>query len=160
MSAAAVTVAESPLVLVDADRLRIAIMGAPHTGKTTLAYRLAGELPHRPSVLSTDSYSHLGWHEASDRIAELLGRDGWRGIVEGVRVPHVLRKMLRAARERRPVDRLIILETVHGAALTPRQRGVGQAGLTVLMGPVEDFAGAPTVLDELRRLGVEVEVRS
>lgn len=149
--------------LVEVARLRIAITGAPHTGKTTLAYKLAGELGHHPTVLSTDSFAHLGWSESSAKVAEVIGgsisQRQWHGIVEGVAVPRVLRKMLRAAPTVRPVDKLIILETVHGEPLTTRQDGMAKGLLTVLMGPVGD-AGGPSVIDALRDLGVQIEVRS
>lgn len=144
---------------------RIAITGAPHTGKTTLAYQLAGQLADHPRVVSTDTYMALGWSECSQRVADILGgmiNDGpWHGIVEGVAVPRALRKMLRDAPDQKPVEKLIILETVHGEPLTARQDGMGKGLLTVLLGPVDkDVPGSPIVLDELRRLGVEIEVRS
>ncbi len=150
--------ATRPAPLVEVSRLRIAITGAPRTGKTTLAHLLASRLADRPRVLSTDTYQGLGWSECSATVAEILGQPGWSGIVEGVAVPRALRKMLRADPTRRPIDRLIILETVHGAPLTARQDGMGQGVLAVLAGPVDDrMPGSPRVADALRDLGVEIE---
>ena len=160
----AIPVIRDTPALVDVARLRVAITGAPHTGKTTLAYQLASQLSDHPTVVSTDSYQHLGWSECSARVAEIVAGQvndrPWSGIVEGVAVPRVLRKLLRAAPTVRPVDRLIILEHVHGEPLTARQAGMGQGLLTVLLGPVDDqVPGSPRVLDALRDLGVAVEVR-
>ena len=70
--------------LVDVARLRVAITGAPHTGKTTLAYQLASQLSDHPTVVSTDSYQHLGWSECSARVAEIVAGQvndrPWSGV--------------------------------------------------------------------------------
>ncbi len=86
-----------------------------------------------------------------------MSEPGWSGIVEGVAVPRALRKLLRADGTRRPIDRLIVLESVYGAPLTPRQAGMGAGVLTVLSGPVDDRPGSPRVIDALRALGVAIE---
>lgn len=163
----------APAPIISTDRLRIGITGAPDSGKTTLAYKLAGELAHHPTVVSTDSYQHLGWSESSAKVAEVLSGmvndHAWSGIVEGVALPRALRKMLRAAPTVRPLDRLIILQGIYRADgsrgveddLPKGQRSMAKGLLTTLTGPIdEDVPGSPRLIDALRDLGVEIEWRS
>ena len=86
--------------------MRIAIVGIPGTGKSTLAAEMGGGR-------STDDLMHLGWDEAGDEVSKWFDDPGpW--IIEGVAVP----RALRAWRERNPgqpppVDKVIHLRTVH-----------------------------------------------
>jgi dephospho-CoA kinase len=86
--------------------MRIAIIGWPGTGKTTLANEMGGGR-------STDDLIHLGWSEASEAASYWFDEPGpW--IIEGVAVPRALRKW----RQRNPghlppVDKIIKLTTIH-----------------------------------------------
>ena len=87
--------------------MRIAIIGSPRAGKTTLAKRL-GEQLHLP-VVHSDDLIPLGWSSSSSAVAgliELVAEQG--GIFEGVAVVRALRKLLEET-EGRPVDRVIVL---------------------------------------------------
>lgn len=84
--------------------MRIAIIGSPRAGKTTLAVQLGSELGLR--VVSSDAFISLGWSRASDEVAELMSAAP--GIYEGVAVVRALRKLL-ARSPMRPVDRVIVL---------------------------------------------------
>lgn len=121
---------------------RIAITGGPRTGKTTTGRRLAAEtgLP----LTSTDDYKALGWSEASQAVADQLAK-GEPGIVEGVAVPRALRKLLAAAPDQKPVDRLLVLESPK----VPRSKGQAAMGKGVATVLAE-------ILPDLRRLGVEI----
>lgn len=121
---------------------RIAIAGGPRTGKTTYARKLAAE--HGLALVSTDDFASMGWSEASEHVAGLLGK-GAPGVVEGVAVPRALRKAL-AASEARPVDRLLILEAPR-VPRTPGQEAMAKGCRTVLA----------EIEPELRRRGVVIE---
>jgi len=125
---------------------RIAIVGGPRTGKTTLAAKLSRDtgLP----LIASDDYKDLGWSEASQHVADLLAKNE-PAIVEGVAVPRALRKMLAARPEERPIDKLIVLEAPK-AARSAGQKAMGKGVHTVL----------DKILPELRALGVEIEWRT
>lgn len=86
--------------------MRIAIIGAPRAGKTTLAKELRSTLGW--PILHTDDLVPLGWSAASAEVARALHSTGHL-IVEGVAAVRGLRKAL-AACSCRPVERCIILE--------------------------------------------------
>ena len=86
--------------------MRIAIIGAPRAGKTTLARELARASDIR--ILHADDLIALGWSEASDEVAHVLAAIS-DIIVEGVAVVRGLRKAL-ALVPYAPVERCIVLE--------------------------------------------------
>ena len=122
---------------------RIAITGGPKTGKSTLAVKLAAETGL--AVTGTDDFASLGWSEASQAVADHLGK-GLPGITEGVAVPRALRKALVASPDSKPIDKLIVLASPK-APRTPGQVTMGKGVHTVL----------DEVLPDLRRLGVVIE---
>lgn len=122
----------------------IFIAGGPGTGKTTLGRAMSESLGL--PLISTDDFIAMGWSEASEHVAELIA-DGAPRIVEGVRVPHILRKALAMRPGVKPCDRVIWLNTVHRAQ-TPKQESMEKAARTV-------FA---EIMDELRVVGVEIRI--
>ena len=69
---------------------RIAITGAPLTGKTTLAKSVT-ESKSIP-VIHGDDYIELGWSESSKAIADAVNAIDGAVIVEGVQVARAIRK--------------------------------------------------------------------
>jgi hypothetical protein len=96
---------------------RIAITGGPRTGKTTLS-RWCSRL-----VFHTDDYKHIEWSKASQKIADDVNAAYDSLLVEGVRVPHALRKGMK-------VDAVIVLEG-ELTELTPKQKSMAKATETV-----------------------------
>jgi len=87
---------------------KLAIVGGPRTGKTTLAARL-GEERSCP-VLGTDALigTH-GWSDASEEASTWFDRPGsW--VVEGVATVRALRKWLRRHDDGAPVDTVVICD--------------------------------------------------
>ena len=123
--------------------MRLAICGAPRSGKTTLADDLGGKL--NVEVLSTDTVAHLGWSESSAEVATWFDRTS-PFIIEGVAVIRAARKWLRAHPEGRPFDKLLLM----WVPLEPTKPG-----------HVSMAKGVETVLaeiaPELRRRGVVIE---
>ena len=105
---------------------RIAITGGPRTGKTTLAGRIAD----RP-IVHTDDYKHLDWSECSRYVCALVNEMKGPLVVEGVRVPHALRKGML-------VDAVIWLDQPL-MALTRGQRAMRDACNTVMMEVRQDM---------------------
>lgn len=121
--------------------MRVAIIGWPKTGKTTLAAEMGGGR-------STDEVMAMGWSEASAEVSTWFDQPGdW--IVEGVAIPRALRKWRdRNPEAPPPIDKLIVLRTPHQLLLTPQQTIMGK--------------GIDTVLSELApwlESGVEIDVR-
>jgi len=126
----------------DAAPMRVAIVGGPRAGKTTLALGLGWKLAL--PVRHADDLIALGWSEASSRLAhEILAADGG-GIFEGVSIVRALRKALDES-PGRPVDALVILPEAR-EPLTTEQRAMWRAQGTLLDG----------ILYELGRRGVRV----
>lgn len=130
--------------------MRIAIIGSPRAGKTTLALELGGlmavDVGDTVSVLHADDLIPLGWTQASDEVArELAETHGGNLIVEGVAVVRGLRKAL-AATPGAPVDRCIVLERPR-VWLTRGQRAM-QRGCASILRQIEP---------ELVRRGVQME---
>jgi len=86
--------------------VRIAIIGPPRAGKTTLGDQLARTMDC--AILHTDDLMPLGWSAASAECARVLHATS-DIIVEGVAVVRALRKCL-AACACKPCERCIILE--------------------------------------------------
>jgi hypothetical protein len=114
---------------------RVAIAGGPRSGKTTLTDEIARERPGDP-VIHTDDYMHLDWSEVSAAIVEDCSRLD-RFILEGVRVPHALRKGLEA-------DVVIWLGEAR-AERTPEQESMALACATVFDEWREDHPDAVVV---------------
>jgi GTPase SAR1 family protein len=92
--------------------LRIAIIGPPGSGKSTLGERLSKELSI--PLLSTDSVIHLGWSNASLEVSNWLNRPSF--IIEGVALPRALRKwQWLHPKMPPPVDKVIKLSTNYRA---------------------------------------------
>jgi len=75
------------------DNSRIAITGAPLTGKTTLA-KSVSESKSIP-VIHGDDYNELGWSESSKAMADAVNAIEGAVIVEGVQVARAIRKGMR-----------------------------------------------------------------
>lgn len=125
---------------------RLAILGAPKTGKTTLAAKLANE--NACEVRGTDDLIGLGWSEASEAAAAWFD-DPTNQIIEGVAVARALRKWLAAHPEGKPVDRLIILANAPFEQHTQGQASMGKGIVTVLA----------EIEPELLRRGVAIDRR-
>jgi len=93
--------------------VRVAVAGFPKAGKTT-------SFPH---ALHTDDVMHAGWEEASDIVRTWFESPDPHLCVEGVRVPHALRK-LKDAGKPCPIDKLVFFDQPRGF-LSPRQRALG-----------------------------------
>jgi dephospho-CoA kinase len=122
--------------------MRIAIIGWPGTGKTTLGKQLAEQLgvPYR----STDEVKDLGWSESSLEVSKWFDQPNW--VIEGVALPRALRKWsANNPGQPPPVDKIIHLKTQY------RELEKG----AISMGK-----GIDTVLNEIRPWLGEIEVRS
>lgn len=132
--------------------MRIAIIGAPRAGKTTLALELGGIMAvdqgRSVDVLHTDDWIGLGWSRVSDKVARELVtyNDEEDLIVEGVAVVRALRKALELRADEAPVDRCIVLERPR-VALTAGQRAMARGCATILR----------AIEPELVRRGVAME---
>lgn len=75
-------------------------------------------------VIHSDNFNGFEWSEASQKLAEHVNAINGPLLVEGVRVPHAVRKGMK-------VDVLIVLaDPVE--VLSPRQSGMGKAIETVI----------------------------
>lgn len=104
--------------------MKIAIVGWPGTGKTTLADKLGGGR-------STDDLIEMGFDAAGTEAAKWLDEPGpW--VIEGVAVPRALREWKRQhPGEPPPVDKVIHLRTVR-RKLDPGAEAMGKGIDTVL----------------------------
>jgi hypothetical protein len=93
---------------VNAGRYRVAIVGSPRAGKTSLALCM-GKLLHLP-VLSSDEFIDLGWSAASEEVARRILTAP--GVYEGVAVVRALRKLM-IANDNKPVDYCIVMSKPH-----------------------------------------------
>jgi hypothetical protein len=110
--------------------MRIAITGAPKTGKTTLTRDMGGGR-------STDEVMGKGWSEASEEVSTWFDEPGsW--IIEGVAVPRALRKWhKRNPGKPPPIDKLIILSKPH-EELSTGQKIMGK-GIDTVLGELADW---------------------
>jgi dephospho-CoA kinase len=118
--------------------MRIAIIGWPGTGKTTLGKGLAEQfgVPYR----STDEAMHLGWSEASQEVSTWFNEPAW--VIEGVALPRAFRKWRAANPDApAPVDRVIYLSTLY-KQLTPQQAAMGK-GVDTVYKEIADWLPTP-----------------
>ena len=113
-----------------AQHRRVAIVGGPHTGKSTFARSVRD----RP-VIATDDYINLPWEDVPAKVIEAAGAAGPAFVVEGVQAARALRKGLE-------VDAVIVL-TQPKTELTPGQAAMGKGVMTVFN---EWQAGRPPVV--------------
>lgn len=122
---------------------RIAILGAPRAGKTTLAAELGGLVRHTDDLVATHDWS--GASLAASRWFDEPG--AW--VVEGVAVPRAARKWLARNETGKPFDHAIVLRTPR-QPLTPGQHTMA-SGCETVWAEIEP---------ELRRRGVTIEHRN
>lgn len=90
--------------------MRIAITGYPGSGKTTLSERMRDENLDL-LIRHTDDLMHMEWSALSQFVVDNWFEEPGPWIVEGVRIPHCLRKWCKQnPYDSLPIDRLIILE--------------------------------------------------
>jgi adenylate kinase family enzyme len=112
--------------------MKIAIIGAPRAGKTTLALKLAAEFGV-PVRHSDDLIGEFDWSAASEHIATVWLPEHGPWIIEGVAVVRALRKWLESQPAGLPCDKIIVLESPR-VPLTSRQAGMARACATILDG--------------------------
>lgn len=107
--------------------MRILIAGRPHTGKTTLALKLGGQL--KIPVLHTDGINRtFTWSAQSVEVAAWFNRPGpW--IIEGMTVVRAIRKFMSFAQDK-PSD-VVYWGSVPYGFLDPAQRKFGEGASTV-----------------------------
>lgn len=115
-----------------ADYPRIAITGAPSTGKTTLTLKLDDG---KRRIFHNDDFKHLEWSAASEHIAKEVNEHEGPCIVEGVTVPRALRKGMR-------VDTVLWLSKPWKEQ-KPGQVAMGKGCRTVLNEWLIDNPGVP-----------------
>lgn len=135
---AAVCLADVGGVELSGDRMRIAIIGGPRTGKTTLGKKLAEVtgLPYRSTDETLGMFDHLPekerWSAASAEVSKWLNGSSW--IIEGVALPRALRKWRdRNDGESAPVDKIIYLQKPF-EELKPGQMSMTKGVATVMEG--------------------------
>jgi adenylate kinase family enzyme len=106
-----------PEVILPLECPRIAIVGGPRTGKTTLA----ATVTDRP-IIHTDDYIGVGW-DAAPEVLNATARMHERFVIEGVQVARCLRKGLE-------VDHVIVLLSAKRLR-TPRQVAMAKGVYTV-----------------------------
>lgn len=98
---------------------RLAIVGGPRTGKTTLARSIRDR-----HVIGTDDFMALPWEEVPGKVIEAAGAAGRSFVVEGVQAARALRKGL-------VVDAVVVM-TRPKTALTEGQASMTKGVATVL----------------------------
>lgn len=98
---------------------RVAIVGGPGTGKTTLA-----SFVHNRPVLGTDEFKGLAWEEVPAAVIERAAGIGPAFVVEGVMTARALRKGL-------IVDAVVVLDTQRRPDPLPGQLAMGKGVATV-----------------------------
>jgi broad-specificity NMP kinase len=127
--------------------VRIAVIGPPRAGKTTLAEAMSAELGVR--VLHTDDLiDKLEWSAASEHVASVWFAEPDPWIIEGVAVVRALRKWLAANAHGKPCDKIIALSK-SWVSLTNRQAGMA-SGCASIWGAVRGPVLARGVLIEDR----------
>ncbi len=98
---------------------KVAITGGPKVGKTTLAKMIID----RPVLHTDDQRGETEWSKQSENVMVMVNAQHGKCVIEGVRVPHALRKGMK-------VDAVIYL-THPWVEQTPRQFGMSKAVRTV-----------------------------
>lgn len=94
--------------------MRIAICGAPNTGKTYLSNTMP-----RPVFHTDDLIGRTDWTGQSAEVAEWMEMPGpW--VIEGVSVIRAIRKFIKAHPGEKPCDKLLIM-TCQYVPLNPGQ---------------------------------------
>lgn len=112
---------------------RVAIVGGPRTGKTTLARKARDT-----TVIHTDDYIRLPWEDVPHFVL-LECEKAERFVVEGVQVARCLRKGLK-------VDVVIWLEAER-APRTPKQEAMAKGVRSVFMEWAAMKTGTPVVTE-------------
>lgn len=135
---------------------RIVVIGAPRTGKTTYATKLAkdlgvhlastGKRSEQPEgLVSTDNYLDKGTYaDLPDRvIADLRGRESF--ILEGTQAARVLRRWLRTAPEEVKLDKVLGFLGRPWVPRSPKQEATAKGVRTTLreLEPMLRHAGIP-----------------
>ena len=120
--------------------MRVAIAGVPKAGKTTLSAQYGQGVRHTDDLLESHN-----WHDASTEVARWFNQ---ADVVEGVRVPHALRKWLADHPTGKPVDRVVWLSQ-NKVPVSDGQKAMGTGLATVW----------EEIRPELERRGVEIEIR-
>jgi hypothetical protein len=108
--------------------MRLAIMGGPKTGKTTLANTIPCEPGLR--ILHTDDAMRLGWSECSEYCSYWFNEPSV--VVEGVAVARSLRKWLERNPTGKPCDEIVYLTKPH-VPLTKGQAAMAKGVETVFV---------------------------
>lgn len=137
---------------------RIVVLGAPRTGKTTYATKLAREhgahlastgkrTEHPEGLVSTDNYLDKGsYADLPDRvIADLRKMDSW--VLEGTQAARVIRRWYRTAPDEPKLDKALAFLGKPWVKRNPRQEATAKGVWTVLR----------DLQPLLRQAGVEVE---
>lgn len=98
---------------------RVAIVGGPGTGKTTLAAHT-----HNRPVLGTDDYQKMDWAEIPAALIQRTSELGPAFVVEGVQVARALRKGM-------TVDAVVVLDTQRRPDPLPGQLAMAKGVATV-----------------------------
>lgn len=107
---------------------RVVIFGGPHTGKTSLSYRLQNECGIA-TVRHGDDTESMGWSESSAAASEWLNEPGeW--VIEGVQMARALRKWLKA-NPNTPLDADIIMLSKPFGVLLRGQESMAKGVVTV-----------------------------
>ena len=118
----------------------VAIAGVPQSGKTTLAKELD------PGAWHTDDLLHLPWSEQSEAVSHWFDSDQVKTI-EGVRIPHALRKWLERNSDGKPCDEVIFLNEPR-VALGKGQHRMAKGCRTVWLQIVGELKGRGVIVEE------------
>ena len=113
---------------------RVAIVGAPRTGKSTLTSRVTD----RP-VLGTDDYQEMPWDDIPAAMIERSKTMGGSYVIEGVQTARAIRKGLQ-------VDAIVVMQYPK-VAQKPGQVAMGKGIMTVLAEAITLNPDVPVILE-------------